>query len=285
MEDIKQYLIDSKRDYREGARIFSKYSTNKYLADFFIRGSVSLQSKLEYELKKILGIPLPILFNQKCSNEQLLSTFFKKDIPKPEESKVVEKKPEQILNKIKTEQTPCPANVNPEYYQIIQQCKDQLFNLSTKIATIHNELFEVGKGNSETLCNKRKKLLDKRKPLIKLYDRLYELKEEYFRTEKMPEELKKLIEKTGTSEETVEKNTSKEKISNLTDIQLLRKKTALASSITKLQNKITYQSISKLPQPRPLPTGTVRTAAEKKLKMLKNDYKQVMKSIEERSKR
>ena len=153
MDDIKQYLIDSKRDYREGARIFSKYSTNKYLADFFIRGSVSLQSKLEYELKKILGIPLPILFNQKCSNEQLLSTFFKKDIPKPEESKVVEKQPEQILNKIKPEQSPCPANVNPEYYKIIQQCKDQLFSLSTKIATIHNELFEIGKGNSEILCN------------------------------------------------------------------------------------------------------------------------------------
>lgn len=285
MEDIKQYLIDSKRDYREGASLFSKYSKNKYLADYFLRGDASLQNKLDYELKKILEIPLTLLFNQKCSNEQLLSTFFKKEIRKQQDPKVVEKQPEHILNKIKQEQSPCPANVNPEYYQIIRRCKDELFDLSTKIATIHNELFEVGKGNSETLCNKRKKLLDKRKPMIRLYDRLYELKEEYFRTEKMPEELKKLIEKTGTSEETVEKNTSKEKISNLTDIQLLRKKTALASSITKLQNKITYQSISKLPQPRPLPTGTVRTAAEKKLKMLKNDYKQVMKSIEERSKR
>lgn len=284
MEDIKQYLISSKRDYREGVAIFAKHCSNKFLVGSFSRGSAfSMQHKLEYELKKILGIPTEILFNQKCSNEQLLSVFFKKEIKK-QVSKVVEKQPEQILNKIEKQPSTCPANVNPEYFEIIHQCKDELFNLSMKIALIHNELFEFGKGNSETLCIKRKRLLDKRKPLIKLYDRLYELKEEYFRTEKMPEELKKLIEKTGTSEETVEKNTSKEKISNLTDIQLLRKKTALASSITKLQNKITYQSISKLPQPRPLPTGTVRTAAEKKLKMLKNDYKQVMKSIEERSK-
>lgn len=275
MEEIKNWLMGTRRDYQEGVAIFSQYCTNKFLVNTFARGNSTLQSKLEYEMKKLLGIPLTKLFTQTCSNEQLINDCFPH-----KQLVVIPTKPTMSVK-----QTIVSVKKEIQIPSIITAAKAEIRMLYSTIDKMHSELYELGTENDPDTIDKRRKILQKRKPLISKADKLYNLKEEYFRTDKIPDELTFLLQKETEKSILIEPHKPDVYLSNLTDIDLLKRKQAIASSITKVQNKLSYQAVSKLSEARPMPAGPLRDKTEKKLKSLKTEYKKVLKLIEERGKK
>ena len=275
MEEIKDWLIDAMRDYTEGVQIFSKYSNNRGLINTFTRGNSKLQSSLEYEMKKLLGIPLKKLFTQTCSNEQLINDYY------PRQKQTVS----TIKSTMSVKQVIVPVKKEIPIPSVITEAKAEIRMLYSTIDQMHSQLYELGTENDPDTVDKRRKILEKRKPLISKVEKLYNLKEEYFRTNKVPDELTSLLQKENEKNTLIEPHKPDSYLSKLSDIELSKRKQSLSSSITKTQNKLSYQSISKLSESRPMPAGPLRDKTEKKLKSLKTEYKKVLKLIEERGKK
>lgn len=163
---------------------------------------------------------------------------------------------------------------------IITAAKAEIRVLKAEIAQLHERLYETGTGNDKEVCAKRAAILLKRKPLILRYDLLYELKEEYFRTWEIPERLTAEMQKPAKS--VIAPNKSEEALNKLSNDDLLRKIHSLASSISRAQNVLNYQSFTKLPERRPLPAGIKRDRWERKLKQLKTQYKKALKIKKDR---
>ena len=275
MEEIKSWLIDARHEYTKGVEIFLKYCNNRCLGNTFIRGDAKLLDKLEYEMKKLIGIPLEKIFDQTCSNEQLINDYCPRQ--KQTVSTVKSTMPvKPVIVQIKKEiQIP----------SIITEAKAEIRMLYSTIDKMHSELYELGTENDPDTVDKRRNILQKRKPLISKVEKLYNLKEEYFRTNKVPDELTSLLQKENEKNTLIEPHKPDSYLSKLSDIELSKRKQSLSSSITKTQNKLSYQSISKLSESRPMPAGPLRDKTEKKLKSLKTEYKKVLKLIEERGKK
>lgn len=145
---------------------------------------------------------------------------------------------------------------------------------------MHKELYDLGTSNDPETVDKRKIILEKRIPIIQKYDKLYQLKEEFFKTGVVDPELKKLIASKIENEVTITQpviNLDKE-ILKLSDVELIKRKQQLSSSITKTKNLIRYSSIKKLENENPL-TGDDKKNAEKKLKDLIKEQTAVINEI------
>ena len=231
MDDIKAWLSGSK-DWSAGIALLEKYHKNKFFVkNFRLSSPQANKGKLEYELKKLSGIPLSAIFTGKKGDNQP-----QKHIPQSKE----------------------PG--------IITAAKDEIYNLYTKISIAHRHLFELGESNSEDVVAKRKQILDERLPLIKRYEKIYLLKEEYFKTGIIPDELPQLL-----SEDKDKKGDNQNKFSHLSDIELLKKEHALRVSIGKIQNRLQYQSLTKGTTPNPMPECPLRTKLAGKLSEFQTD--------------
>jgi len=114
---------------------------------------------------------------------------------------------------------------------------------------------------------------------------LYELKEEYFKTGVVDPELKKLVKSKIEDEITITQTKVILPVSELskqTDVELLKRKQQLSSSITKTKNLLKYSSIKKLEFENPL-FGDDKKNAEKKLKDLKNEQNMIINEIKKRN--
>lgn len=150
---------------------------------------------------------------------------------------------------------------------------------------MHNDLYCLGTSNDNDTVRKRKEILEKRIPLIEKYNKLYELKEEYFKTGVVDLELKKLVNSKIEDEITIthaKVTVPETEYSSLTDVELLKRKQQLSSSITKTKNLLKYQSIKKLEFENPL-IGDDKKNAEKKLKDLKNEQNMIINEIKKRN--
>lgn len=100
----------------------------------------------------------------------------------------------------------------------------------------------------------------------------------------MDPELKKLVASKIESEVTITTPViqSDKEILKLTDVDLIKRKQQLSSSITKTKNLIRYSSIKKLDNENPL-TGDDKKNAEKKLKDLKNEQNLIINEINRRN--
>jgi len=267
MEDIKQWLIGSK-DYKEGVAIFAKYCRNAVMIRDFQTGIPDRNiKKLEFEMKMLLKIPVKMIFSQKCSNQQLLNTFYN-TIIKP----VIEEPKAPVFSKEKAKVK--NENIPP----IITESKELLKDLYTRISILHNDLYNLGESNDNKVVSARKKILAERSPLVQKYEDLYNLKEEFFITQKIPSGLTEIMNQNPIiiSEE------KKIDFNKLTDIELIKTKNRLSCNITKQQNKIDYQSSTKKDSLNPLPTGPIRDKAAKKLKDMKTKYKKVCEILKTR---
>lgn len=263
MDDIIKWLTSSELDYKKGVDIFLKYSKNQVLNRSFIFGMPkNNQKRLEYEMKKLLKIPNELLFKQKCSNEQLINNFFKKK--------------DNVL-KPKTTKQNDPIKVNQE----ILQAKEVLKNLHIKISMLHHSLYELGESNDNKTVKMRLNILKERIPLIEKYENLYELKEDYFITGKVSNELKILSQTNISSKST---QTKEKRFNELTDIELLKTKNRIRTTITKTKNKIAYQSDVRLEKKNPLPEGPIKQHFVKKLKNFEGQYKEVCEILRKREK-
>ena len=261
MTEIKQWFSGNK-DYDTGVIIFAKYTKNRFLARTFQKGtSLYLQSKLEYELGK-LNVEIE-----------------KQKIVKPEA---------QIV-------TPLPKTIEPnqpqkvEYPEVILAAKKEIATMYSIIDKMHTELYDLGSSNADNVVAVRKRILEKRKPICKRVDLIYKLKEEYFRTsgneqKEVINALKEFIVVEPKQHPAFTPHIANSKISGMNDIELLKRKQALSSAISKAQNIIRYQSIRKADTPTPLPVGPKREKYERKLATLKAEYNQIIKEINLRNK-
>jgi hypothetical protein len=256
MEDIINWLT-SDMNYTEGINIFAKYCKNK--AHIRILKNGNYHKKLEYELKKMLGIKTHIITSQTGSNQQLINQCYKpvKKIPKKAKSK--------------KEQNKIP--------DIIADAKEIRKDLRTKIALMHNQLYELGESNDKKIVAKRKKILDERKPIIDRYETIYQLIEEYFITKIVPQEL--IAELKNNTTIIVEDKTTD--YNALTDMQLIIAKNRLASRITKQKNILNYQSNTAKEEQNPMPEGPKKVEATEKLNKLTGEYKKVIELIKNRN--
>ena len=248
-----------------------------------LSGSTKNLSKLEYELKKLLGIPLSALFTQKCSNRELIERYCVEGIKNYEL---------RIKREIVNSSTPLiprqrgRLDVPQEFIDTIKTAKEQIKDLYSKIGIMHRELYELGTSNSKEVVAQRVKILNERKPLIVRCEQLYEMKEEYFRTGVLPEELKQLIRSDIDNEPVIAKPmvpvAATLKVAATGDLQLARRRQQLRSSITKTENLLNYQAISKLSEPHPMPEGPKRDKTEQRLLELKAEYISIVTEISKR---
>ena len=149
---------------------------------------------------------------------------------------------------------------------------------------MHKELYDLGTSNDKETIEKRRVILEKRIPIIEKYDKLYQLKEEFFKTGIVAPELKKLIASKIENEKTITtpKITPEKEMLKLTDVELLKRKQQLSSSITKTKNLLRFQSIKKLDVENPL-TGDDKKNAERKLKDLIKEQNMIINEIKRRN--
>ncbi len=257
MDDIKAWLQNQERDYLQGVTLLEKHHKNKMLVRHF-RGSNSTfnAKKLEYELKKLSGIPLTVLFTQAGSNSQQ-----------------IEATPEKTIRQEK------------EIPEAIKKAKGELYRLFTDISIAHRMLYELGESNSEDIVKQRKELLEKRLPLIQRYEQLYLLKEQYFATGTLPDALPLLLEEQAKSIPEAEEssgNSSSCGLHLLSGVELMKKKQATVVAINKIQNRLQYQSLTKAEQPNPMPPSPQREKLEAKLATLKEELTKILQLIEEK---
>jgi hypothetical protein len=258
MQDIITWL-QSDMDFETGIGIFTKHCKNKFLCNNLKRNKqVFSRQKLEYEMKKLAGIPFELLVGQTCSNAELILRFQKQ--PKPQVQAI---KPEPAKSEIP---------------KIIAESKEIRNSLKAQIAVMHNQLFDLGESNNADIVQKRSNILNKRRPLIQQHEIIYQLIEEYFITGIVPEALEAIIKNDLIV--SVEKR--KSNLNDMTDIELVNTKSRLATKISKQKNRLNYQSDTSAEKPCPMPPGPKRTKAENKLKELESEYKSVVKLIKKR---
>lgn len=234
--------LDGGRNYDTGVALLAKLHPNKFFVSHFLNGS-------------------PKRYSKKLEYE--LRKFLKNK-PTPILPKTVITKP-QI-----------------EIPDTILCAKDAIYELFTKISTMHRNLYELSESNTEQVLTARKKILDERAPLIRRYEQLYLLKEKYFDTGKVPSELISLLDSEKREEATTSYPSPRSTFAELSDIELVKKEHALKVAIGKQKNKLQYQSLKRLEQPNPMPAGLLRIKIEHKLAKLRKEYNEVTKLLEER---
>ncbi len=251
MNEIQQWLSDSQHDYNIGVALYQKYGKNKSLANYFRTGTPQFRmAKLVYELGKL------------ASNSSVAKASTKIAVPTVTSSPVVSRN---------------------EMPAVILAAKKEISSLYSTIDRMHKELYDTGSTNAPAAVKKRKRMLDARKPIIETAEKLYNLKEEWFRGNTSVEtQIREIL--SGNKEESVPAPSPSESTSLLSDIQLVKRRTQLRSYITKTQNMLTYQSVRKMDAPSPMPDGPKRKTYEEKLQMLKAEYKNVCDEISKRSK-
>jgi len=246
MDDIKTWLQSPNKDYSQGVALFEKHHKNKMLARHFRNGKPATHAKkLEYELKKLIGIPLTTLFAGNATAEKLTATI-------------------ALLP------------------QVITQAKTAVYELFTAISTMHRKLYELGESNSEEIVSQRKALIDERLPLIRRYEQLYLLKEQYFNTGVIPPELSLILTEQANSDTGTPPKAAKSEVNYLSGVELMKKKQALTIAINKAQNRLQYQSLTKADKPNPMPASPAREKLEAKLATLKEDLAKIIKLIDEK---
>ena len=246
MDDIKTWLQSPDKNYSQGVELFEKHHTNKMLARHFRNGKPATHAKkLEYELKKLTGIPLTALFAENATAEKLVKTI-------------------ALLP------------------QVITQAKAAVYELFTAISTMHRKLYELGESNSEEIVSKRKALIDERLPLIRRYEQIFLLKEQYFSTGVIAPELPLLLSEQANSDTGMPPQAANSGINSLSGVELMKKKQAITVAINKIQNRLQYQSLTKADKPNPMPASPARDKWEAKLAELKEDLAKIIKLIDEK---
>ena len=261
MEDILQWLASGK-DYSEGVAILDRHTKNSALIRHFRCTTAKFAAaKLEYELRKLLKGRAAALDGGSLLSRPAAPVVVKQMITTPEP--VAEKR---------------PGTAAPD---IIAQAKSELYELFTAISIAHRQLYELGEGNSQDVVARRRRILQERLPLIRRYERLYLLKEQYFDTGKVPDELVRLIE-DKVREEPAETTPHRTEFEALSDIDLVKKQHSLKVNINKTRNRLEYQALKKLDTPNPMPDSPLRSKLEARLEQLRSQYAAITRILEER---
>jgi hypothetical protein len=287
MNEIQSWINDPNRDYAAGVVLFAKYSKNRALVRYFRTGTARFRmSKLVYEIGKLAKTASSVTRPVETQNFASLQQRFSKQM--------------RVTSDITSEVTSVTSEVTSVTSEVslprfILDAKKEVASLYALIDKRHRELYDLGTSNADDVVRKRKKILDGRKPAIERSDRLYRLKEAWFKLEDGParERLASDILEMlaapwkeqptlATPVETRHGTSLQPNVSKLTDLELSKRRSALRSSITKAQNMLQYQSIRKADSPTPMPPGPKRDEYEQKLAALKAELTAVCDELERR---
>ena len=255
MDEILQWLTNGK-DYQTGITLLERHQRNRMLVQHFRHSTPKFAAaKLEYELRKLLK-GKSVAANQ---TRPTAPPWTLTNVSKPKAAK---------------SETPIPS--------IIVQAKDELYGLFTAISTAHRKLYELGEGNSEDVVAQRRRILEDRLPLIRRYEKLYPLKERYFDTGKVPDELVRMVREKVVEEPAPVPTDGRAELEKLTDMELLKKEHSIKVNINTTRNRLEYQANRKLDTPNPMPESPLRSKLEAKLADLRTQYANVTEIIESR---
>ena len=278
MTDIQQWLSDRHHDYAEGVAIFARYSANKGMVRTLTKGSARFwMGKLEYEMGK--------LAQQRAGREM------GQDVSKKMSKMEVKTSEHSISQHVQMSKKMSKSPAIPE---VIMSAKAEISSLYAIIDKMHRHLYDLGAVNDDKTVRARKRLLDKRRPIIQRADELYRLKEDYFALDDADAKRKIVARITEMLSAPLAQQPSADivptvdvapspSLQKLTDLELAKRKSSLRSAITKIQNMLTYQSIRKADEPSPMPDGPKRDEYEAKLAARKREYTAVMNEIDKRT--
>lgn len=267
MKEVYQWLQSDQKDYNKGVELLAAHCTNKFLVNTFLKSSAQFSlSKLIVELKKVLGMPIAdIAMNKPLP---VMDFGFETD---------------SIINQDKTINPPV-LDPTDDIPSIIKDAKNIYSQLRLKIQDFNEALFNLGTSNTEDVVIQRGKLLNERNQIIPLSEKIYLLKEEYFLTKVIPEDLEGLL-KVAAGEKEIEPPKDlpiEEEIKAMTDLDLHKRKSNIVTQTNRYRNQLEYQQDRKGETPNPMPAGPKREKKEKQIEALKNEMNLIIVEIERR---
>lgn len=159
---------------------------------------------------------------------------------------------------------------------LIERAKQYISSLHTDLARINNDLFEVGDGNDDYSVQLREQLLNKQKPIIEMYESLYEIKESYFDKGFLSDEERAVISDVlgrldnANAEPLPDKQASD--LSEVGTLELSKQVKACKQAINRISNILEYQQPTRAETPNPMPDCPKRDELEKQLEAKKKEY-------------
>ncbi|MBQ6155797.1 MAG: hypothetical protein IJK22_04265 [Bacteroidales bacterium] len=289
MNEIQSWINDPNRDYAAGVVLFAKYSKNRALVRYFRTGTARFRmDKLVYEIGKLVKTAPSVTRPVETQNFSSLQ---------PRQSEQSRETDSSAMAKTPLATSATAGTQLPPY---ILAAKKEVSTLYALIDKRHRELYDLGTSNADDVVRKRKKILDGRKPAIVRSNRLYQLKEAWFKLEDGParervtSDIRELLAAPWKEQPTMveasaspqmQSNQLRDAVGSMTDLELSKRRSALRSSITKAQNMLQYQSIRKAETPTPMPPGPKRDEYERKLAALKTELTAVCDELDKRNNR
>lgn len=238
--------LENGADYGEGVELLRKWSRNKMLVRRYERSTA-----------QYLGATL----------RALLVRMAGASVQQPRAAAVVRggQQP-RAAAEVAVEQPRVAAEV-PE---AVAEAKSLLHELWVAVSQKQEELRGVGDGNSEAEVSERKRIMAERDPIIKDYNELYGLKEQYFESGEVPDELVKMVKRLrGEATE----QTAKSLWADMGDLELTKARKAKKMQLTRCENQLNYQSNRREAERKPMPDGPKRHQIESKLKTLQAELR------------
>ena len=162
---------------------------------------------------------------------------------------------------------------------MVAEAKSLLHELWVAMSAKQVELRNVGEGNSEREVAERKRIMAERDPIIKDYNELYGLKEEYYERGEVPEELERMVRRLrGEATE----GTAKSLWADMSDLALTKARKAKKMQLTRCENQLNYQSNRREAERKPMPDGPKRHQIESKHKTLQAELRDMDLELERR---
>ena len=180
--------------------------------------------------------------------------------------------------------TPAPVQSTPI---AIRRAKDKLHDLWLRLVDFHQRLLDLGFDNSDEKKKARVALMADRAPFIEAFEQLYLLKEEYFAypegSRQLPPDLIPLLDRldgkptSETDSQPAKSSTSNlnSQFSNLTPLELYKKRHALLMAIKRRNNKLRFSQSTPAEHLNPMPDSPKRKAIESEIANLQQQLSEI----------
>ena len=261
---ILAWLNQDDKDYSQGVELL-QLATSPATANRFRRGNPSLL------------LPHHVAFLRRIAGETGAS-------PVKRDSGASPVKRDSGVSPVKRNTGASPVNPIPEP---IRRAKDKLHDLWLRLVDFHQRLLDLGFDNSDEKKKARVALMADRAPFIDAFEQLYLLKEEFFAypegSRQLPPDLIPLLDRldgkptSETDSQPAKSSTSNlnSQFSNLTPLELYKKRHAILMAITRRNNKLRFSQPTPSEHLNPMPDSPKRKAIESEIATLQQQLSEI----------
>ena len=262
-EEIEDWLARG-GEYAEGVKLLAKYSRNKMLVRRYEHGTARfLGETLKGVLRRMAGVSMERKAAESgCMGKEAAESGCR------DAGEAAENGSREV-----------EAGDRGELPEVVVEAKSLLHELWVEMGAKQVALKAVGGGNSDAEVAERKRIMAERDPIIKDYNELYELKEQYFESGEVPEGLERMVKRLrGEATEA----TATSLWAGLSDVELKDARHAKKTQLTRCENQLNYQSNRKEAERRPMPDGPKRKQTESKYKTVLAELRDMDEEIKRR---